>query len=147
MIEKLRGEIESFNDTFIIMQVHDIFYKIYVSKRDYVQYNENWQPKEENGKLVIRPHHIENKHTVYIDLIHTDSLLCMYGFFDETNRQLFRALKKIPGIGNKAAMLVVDKYSYGDMTKIVETDDIDALVEIKGVGKKVARTILDKIKL
>jgi Holliday junction resolvasome RuvABC DNA-binding subunit len=44
-------------------------------------------------------------------------------------------------------MLVVDKYSYGDMCKIVETDDIDALTDIKGIGKKVARTILDKIKL
>jgi Holliday junction DNA helicase RuvA len=139
MIEKLRGEIESFNDTFIIMQVHDIFYKIYVSKRDYVQYNENL---ENDVKYNYLP-----KQIIYTDFIHAENEMTLYGFFDENNRQLFRALKKIPGISNKAAMPVVDKYCYGDMCKILETDDIDALVEIKGVGKKVARTILDKIEL
>lgn len=147
MIEKLRGEIDEANDNFIIMHISGIYYKIYISKCDYVQYNENWQPKEENGKIIMIPNHIENKHDVYIDLIHTESELTMYGFFDPENRQLFRSLKKISGIGNKQAMMVVNKYSYGDMCKIFETSDIDALIEIKSIGKKVAQNILERIKL
>ena len=74
----------------------------------------------------------------------------LYGFIDERDRQLFRQLIKVSGVGPKLALTILSGIDSISFARCVQRDDISALVALPGVGKKTAERLLvemrDKLK-
>ena len=74
----------------------------------------------------------------------------LYGFIDERDRQLFRQLIKVSGVGPKLALTILSGMDSISFARCVQRDDISALVALPGVGKKTAERLLvemrDKLK-
>lgn len=74
----------------------------------------------------------------------------LYGFIDPRDRELFRQLIKVSGVGPKLALTILSGMDSNSFARCVQRDDISALVALPGVGKKTAERLLiemrDKLK-
>ncbi|HSN70206.1 MAG TPA: Holliday junction branch migration protein RuvA [Steroidobacteraceae bacterium] len=66
----------------------------------------------------------------------------LYGFATERERQLFRELIRVSGVGPKIALALLSGISVDRFLQCVEADDTDMLVRIPGVGRKTAERLL-----
>lgn len=66
----------------------------------------------------------------------------LYGFATETERQLFRDLLRVTGIGPKLALAILSGSSVEAFTQCVLAQDAAALTRIPGVGRKTAERLL-----
>ena len=83
---------------------------------------------------------------VYVWMQHTDTLMNLFGFASESDRQLFFDLLKVDGIGPKGAVKILGSISSVRLVGILENGDVDALQKVPGVGKKTAGKILLQLK-
>ena len=65
----------------------------------------------------------------------------LYGFIDERDRELFRLLIKVNGVGPKMAVSIMSMES-SDIARCVADGNISALVKVPGVGKKTAERLI-----
>ncbi|NIB41998.1 Holliday junction branch migration protein RuvA [Pseudomaricurvus alkylphenolicus] len=74
----------------------------------------------------------------------------LYGFFDKKDRELFRTLIKVSGVGPKMALAILSGMEAGQLVQCVMQDNVAALVKVPGVGKKTAERLIvelrDKLK-
>lgn len=83
---------------------------------------------------------------VFVWLQHTDSLMNLYGFATQSERQLFFDLLKVDGIGPKAALKIMGNIAAQEFVRILENGDLDSLQKVPGVGKKTAAKMLLQLK-
>ena len=67
-------------------------------------------------------------------------LLC--GFNNYQQRDLFRKLLKVSGIGAKSALAVLSTMSTNEFVALIQAQDVNAIVKIPGVGKKTAQRLI-----
>ena len=68
----------------------------------------------------------------------------LYGFFDAQERELFRELIKVNGIGPKVALAILSGVPADEFVRLIHNNDVSALTRIPGIGKKTAeRLVLD----
>lgn len=70
----------------------------------------------------------------------------LFGFADESERRLFRALIKINGVGPKLALAILSGMSASEFSQCIQAQDIKALVRLPGVGKKTAERLVVEMK-
>lgn len=70
----------------------------------------------------------------------------LYGFSTLAQRQLFRELIRISGIGPKLGLLVLSSFSVEQFVAIVRENNANALLKLSGVGKKTAERLLIELK-
>lgn len=66
----------------------------------------------------------------------------LYGFIDDTDRQLFRQLIKVNGVGPKLALAILSGMDAVAFARCVGRNDVNALVALPGVGKKTAERLI-----
>ena len=66
----------------------------------------------------------------------------LYGFAGERDRQLFRHLIKVSGVGPKLALTILSGMDSENFARAVQAGDLSALVALPGVGKKTAERLL-----
>lgn len=71
-----------------------------------------------------------------------EDLLQLYGFIDEEERQLFRLLLSISGVGPKLALAILSGLRVQEIQEAIVTNMPERLFEISGVGKKTAARIV-----
>ncbi len=71
-----------------------------------------------------------------------EDLQVLYGFLQEQERALFRALIKISGVGPKMALAILSGMSVGQFIHCVDQRLIENLVRIPGVGRKTAERLM-----
>lgn len=70
----------------------------------------------------------------------------LYGFIDRKERDVFRQLIKINGVGAKMALAMLSAMSAAELKMHVEQDSETALTRIPGIGKKTAQRLLIELK-
>ena len=79
-----------------------------------------------------------------------DDAQLLYGFIAERDRELFRQLIKVNGVGPKLALTILSGMDATSFARCVQRDDISSLVALPGVGRKTAERLLvemrDKLK-
>lgn len=91
------------------------------------------------------------KVTLHTHLVVREDMHLLFGFASGEERQAFRQLVKISGVGTRTALALLSGLSVADLHHSVATQDTDRLVKIPGIGKKTAERLLlelrDKLNL
>lgn len=130
MISSLRGKLISVRDTEVLLDVNGVGYHIFVTKR----LAEN--VADANGEYTIITH---------LDV--KENSLILYGFADEKERELFKLLISVSGIGPKLAHNVLTHSTFEDVMGLITGTNRG--LKIPGLGAKkidlIAMTLKDKI--
>ncbi|KAA3641200.1 MAG: Holliday junction branch migration protein RuvA [Proteobacteria bacterium] len=70
----------------------------------------------------------------------------LYGFRSFSQRQLFRTLLKVNGIGAKSALAVLSTMSSAEFARVINDQDISAITQVPGIGKKTAQRLMIEMK-
>ncbi|MDD4517903.1 MAG: Holliday junction branch migration protein RuvA [Limnochordia bacterium] len=125
MIDRVRGELILEGPDYVVVDVGGIGYRLVVpqSTRDNLQ--------ESRGTVCLLTHlHVRE-----------DALL-LYGFSTEGERELFRALIGVSGIGPRIALAVLSTLSPGQTYGAIRQGDISVLTTVPGIGKKTAERLV-----
>ena len=80
--------------------------------------------------------------TLHTHLVVREDAHLLFGFATEQERQVFRQLLKISGVGARTALSVLSGMSVSDLHQAVSTQDSARLTKIPGIGKKTAERLL-----
>ncbi|MBZ0098879.1 MAG: Holliday junction branch migration protein RuvA, partial [Taibaiella sp.] len=70
----------------------------------------------------------------------------LYGFADEQERETFRQLLSISGVGAATARLILSSLKPEELSRIIATEDVNSLQKVKGIGAKTAQRIILELK-
>ncbi len=79
---------------------------------------------------------------LHTHLVVREDIHLLFGFSTESERQAFRQLVKISGVGARTALAVLSGLSVADLQQAVATQDSDRLIKTPGIGKKTAERLL-----
>ena len=125
MIGRLKGEIIEKQAPGILVDCQGVGYEVETPMSTFLEL-----PAE--GSEVTLLTHL---------LVREDSQT-LYGFATAAEKNLFRALLKINGVGAKMALAILSAMSAGDFQRCVEYEDATTLTKIPGVGKKTAERLI-----
>lgn len=129
MIGKLRGIVDSYLDEGVVIDVHGVGYIVYASTRTLGVL----PPQGDYASLIIETH-------VREDHIH------LYGFADTAERDWFRMLSTVQGVGVRHALAILSVLTPDDLTQALAAQDKRALSRANGVGPKLAGRIVTELK-
>lgn len=83
---------------------------------------------------------------VLTHMVVREDSMTLYGFSDADQRQLFKDLMSVTGVGPKLAMAVISSFEPDRLRRIVMSEDVDALTSVAGVGKRGASRMILELK-
>ena len=84
--------------------------------------------------------------TLLTHMVVREDAQLLYGFGTQQEKDTFRQLLKVNGIGAKSALSILSGVSIDDLTAAISSQDITLLTRIPGVGKKTAERLLLELK-
>ena len=129
MIGSLTGFVKNKKPNMVLIEVNGIGYEVNIPLSTSFKVPAINEPTSILTHLIVR----EDQHT-------------LYGFATEDERNLFRALIKISGVGPKLALTILSGINTNDFIKSVTTEDIDTLIHLPGIGKKTAERLVVEMK-
>ena len=128
MIDQISGKITSINDNYVVLAVGGLGIKVNISSA--------FASKLVNGDLI----------TLITYLNVREDALDLYGFKNESERNLFLMLISISGIGPKLAVSILSGVELEELKSNILSGDIKSLISIPGVGAKTAKRIIIELK-
>ena len=128
MIDYIKGEITSLTPTEVILETYGIGYRILISLQTY---------EDLNGKKDA---------TVYIHHYLREDEELYYGFASRDERELFRLLISVSGIGASTARMMLSSMSSEEIRNAIIAEDINKIKSIKGIGMKSAQRLILELK-
>lgn len=89
---------------------------------------------------------LNSKVQIYTDFVVRENAQLLFGFASRTERDIFRDLIKINGVGPKLALALVSSVTVEQLVHAVLHADISLLTSVPGVGKKTAERLLVELK-
>ena len=128
MIEYIKGRIEELTPTNVILETYGIGYHILISLQTY---------EGLNGK---------SEATVYIHHYIREDEELYYGFATRDERELFRLLIGVSGIGASTARMMLSSLTSDEIRNAIIAEDINKIKSIKGIGMKSAQRLILELK-
>ncbi len=129
MIGKLKGVVDSFGTDFIILDVHGVGYQVHCSART----------------LTMLPASGEAA-TLSIETYVREDQIKLFGFASDSEREWFRLLQTVQGVGAKVALSVLSTLKVAELANAIAMRDKAAVSRSPGVGAKVAERIVSELK-
>lgn len=129
MIALLKGKIYSKSSTEIIIDCNGVGYQVTISV------NTSEKLPDSGSETQI-----------FTLLIPREDSLTLYGFTEESEREAFKMLISISGIGPKSAIGILSSVSVDELQEYVLTNNLHSLQKLPGVGKKTAERLLLELK-
>lgn len=87
---------------------------------------------------------IENQNDVrlYVHFVVREDAQLLYGFASKIERELFRNLISVSGVGGNTARMILSTYSSSELRNIIATENAVLLKNVKGLGLKTAQKII-----
>lgn len=134
MIEFIRGKIAALNPASVVLDTGAIGYQVNITLNTFSALD---GAGAQEARLLIH------------EIIREDAQL-LYGFIDERERELFRLLIGVSGIGANTARMILSAIQAAELEAVIATGDHDRLKNVKGIGVKTAQRVIvdlrDKIK-
>ncbi|MBA4600836.1 Holliday junction branch migration protein RuvA [Thermoactinomyces mirandus] len=124
MIDFVKGKVHYQETGYLAVDVGGIGYQVYVT---------NPLAWEKESEIFL-----------YTHLVVREDAQLLYGFPSKQERDLFRLLLEVSGIGPKAAMGMLAAIQPNQLVQAIQMEDLKSLTRLPGVGKKTAqRLVLD----
>lgn len=124
MYEYINGTIAEMSPTHVVLDVSGVGYYIHISLQTYSAIE-----RLDRAKLYV--HHV----------VREDAQL-LYGFYTCGERELFRHLISVSGVGVNTARMILSTYSPRELQNIIATENAVLLKNVKGLGLKTAQKII-----
>lgn len=128
MIEYIKGELAELTPAQAVVEAHGVGYSLNISLNTYTAI----QGKKE-VKLYV--------HEVLLTGGRDDSYT-LYGFNSKQEREMYRMLVTVSGVGGNTARMILSAMSPADLVNIISTGNEKALKGVKGIGLKTAQRII-----
>lgn len=125
MISRIRGTILEKNAQEVVVDVSGVGYELHVPLSTV------FELPEVGSEAIFHTHFI----------VREDAQL-LFGFADQKERELFRVLIKVNGVGPKVALNILSGMSAAELVQCVQKDDVASLVRVPGIGRKTAERLL-----
>ena len=128
MIAQLRGILSHTADTHAIIDVQGVGYLVHISGRT-------------QGQLATQ----DGAVTILTEMIVREDSMTLYGFHDASERDAFRLLITVQGVGAKAAMAILSVLSPADLSSAIMAGDKAMVARADGVGPKIAQRVVNEL--
>lgn len=129
MFDYLRGVLTHKNHNNLTVEVGGVGYLIQITSRDF-------------SKLAV----ISSEMKIYTDLIHREDSMSLFGFLQREDRDIFKILISVSGVGPKMGLLLLDEFDSCELISLVIKGNFKELTRAKGVGPKLAQKIILELK-
>ncbi|MBB5702893.1 Holliday junction DNA helicase RuvA [Ochrobactrum daejeonense] len=129
MIGKLKGVIDEIAEDHAVIDVHGVGYVAFCSARTLGNLGGA-------GEAAV----------LFIETYVREDMIRLYGFATQLEREWFRLLQNVQGVGAKVALAVLGTLSPSELANAIALRDIAMVSRAPGVGKKVAERIVTELK-
>jgi len=129
MIGKLTGTLLEKNPPQILLDCHGVGYEVDVPMSTF------YNLPATGEKVALLTHFV----------VREDAQI-LYGFATSPEREAFRQLIKISGVGPRTALSVLSGMSVGDLAQAISAQDSGRIIKVPGIGKKTAERLLLELK-
>lgn len=128
MYESISGTFVELNPSYIVVETGGIAFFIHISLHSYSQFAD-----DKEGKIFVH------------QVVREDAQL-LYGFYGKSERDLFRHLITVSGIGASTARMMLSSMSPEEIRQAILAEKVDILKSVKGIGLKSAQRIIIELK-
>jgi Holliday junction DNA helicase RuvA len=128
MYEYLSGKLIEKNPAYVILDCQGVGYFVNISLQTF-----SALPEEENCKL-------------FIHFIVREDAQILYGFADDFERNVFRNLLNVSGVGASTARMILSTLNANEVIDAIARGDVALLKSVKGIGLKSAQRIIIDLK-
>jgi Holliday junction DNA helicase RuvA len=129
MIAQLRGVIDAYGPDFVILDVHGVGYLVHCS-------GQTLQALPRKGEAA----------TIAVETQMREDAIRLYGFATETEREWFRLLVTVQGVGSRVALAILGTLKARDLASAIALGDKGMIARAPGVGAKLAARICAELK-
>jgi holliday junction DNA helicase RuvA len=129
MIARLQGKLLEKSPPLIVIDCNGVGYEVEVPMSTFYNLPELGQPVQILTHMVVR-----------------EDAQLLYGFGSEQEKNTFKQLLKVNGIGAKSALSILSGVSVNDLMLAVSQQEVSMLTRIPGIGKKTAERLLLELK-
>lgn len=128
MIARLKGIVEEIGDDWVVIDVNGVGYLVFASGRTL-------------GNLVVG-----EATMVFIETNVREDHIHLYGFADALDRDWFKLLTTVQGVGAKVGLALQGVLSPDEVSRAIISGDKTAITRAPGVGPKLASRIISELK-
>jgi Holliday junction DNA helicase RuvA len=129
MIGKLRGRLDTVAEDHAILDVNGVGYLVFAASRALAQLQ-----------------NVQGEVTLWIETHVREDHIHLYGFLSEAERQWFRTLTSVQGVGSKMALSLLGALSTDEISDAIAAQDKTMLTRANGVGPRLAERIITELK-
>ncbi|WP_452223889.1 Holliday junction branch migration protein RuvA [Lacinutrix chionoecetis] len=128
MITHINGKMVEKNPTDVVIDCNGVGYLLNISLHTFSQI-----PDQENIHLYTHLHIKEDAHS-------------LYGFVSKSEREVFRLLISVSGIGTNTARTMLSSLTPKQIREGIATEDVALIQSVKGIGAKTAQRVIIDLK-
>ncbi len=131
MYEYINGTLTELTPTNAVIEAGGMGYYIHISLHTFSQVEATF--KTSGGEMALK---------LYLHYIVREDAQILFGFTSKVERELFRMLISVSGVGGNTARMVLSTYSPAELQSIITTENAVMLKSVKGLGLKTAQKII-----
>jgi Holliday junction DNA helicase RuvA len=124
MYEYINGQVVEATPTYAVIEAAGVGYFINISLKTYSDIENAQQAR------------------LYVHFIVREDQQTLFGFSTKLERELFRQLISVSGVGGNTARMILSTYSSHELQNIIATENAVLLKNVKGLGLKTAQKII-----
>lgn len=128
MYEFIQGAVTEINPAAVVIETGGVGYLIHISLNTYTALNSQKQAR------------------IYTHFIVREDAHLLYGFAGKPERELFRNLLSVNGVGAATALMMLSSLSPDEIAAAISSDNVTVLKSVKGIGLKTAQRIIIDLK-
>jgi Holliday junction DNA helicase RuvA len=129
MINHITGKLLDKTPTYAVIEAGGIGYRMQISLNTYTKIGDAEHYKLFTEELYVR-----------------DDMPRFFGFADEAERNLFRQLVSVSGVGGTSALLMLSSLSAAEIQSAIVSGNVALIKSVKGIGEKTAQRIIVDLK-
>ncbi len=128
MYEFIKGTIADLNPANVVIEAGGVGYSVNISLNTYSKLN---------GKKEVK---------IWLHQVVREDAHILFGFADKDERNLFRNLISVNGVGANTAIMMLSSLNSEEIIAAITTDNVTVLKAVKGIGAKTAQRIIIDLK-
>ncbi|MFI3314993.1 MAG: Holliday junction branch migration protein RuvA [Rikenellaceae bacterium] len=129
MYDYIRGEIVEISPLNVVIENNGIGYYVNISLQTFTSLGGEKSAKIYTYQYLVR-----------------DDLPILYGFFSKNEREMFKLLIAVSGVGANTARTILSTFSINDLVSLISTGNSSALKTVKGLGTKTSEKVIVELR-